>query len=139
MERIEFSSMLVRARETNGCGKNELCRRTGFTFHQLQRIENATNSYNMTIPIKYLSELQSFLVLKTNKKEYAIKSYDDFVKWMTSVRGDKYSQRSLAVAINCSRSAIVNAESGKSILGVDIFLKIIGLIGSQIKIEITNE
>ena len=57
MDRIEFSQMLVQAREDAGLGKNEMCRRTGYTFVQLQLLETKPNNFAMDKAFHYLESV----------------------------------------------------------------------------------
>ena len=63
MDRKTFSSLLVNQRENHNIGKNELCRMTGFTFLQLQRLESASNNFNMNLALRYLTSVNAALVL----------------------------------------------------------------------------
>lgn len=135
MNRQEFSQLLIEQREHQQCGKNELCRRTGFTFHQLQNIEKSKNNYNFNLITKYLSGIESqlFLVNKEGKQKL-ITSYDDFVSWMIATRSVNYSQRSLAQKIDVAYLTIANIERKATVISVDTFLKIAEALEVDIKI-----
>lgn len=136
MDRQKFSQLLINQREQQQCGKNELCRRIGFTFHQLQNIEQAKNNYNFNLIIKYLSGIQSQICLINNKSERKIiMSYDDFVSWMIVTRTIDYSQRSLAQKIGVAYLTIANIERKATVISVDTFLKIAEALEVEIKIE----
>lgn len=57
MTREEFSKHLLECREETQCSKNELCRRTGLSFQQLQRLENASNNFSIDNALLYLKKI----------------------------------------------------------------------------------
>ena len=63
MDRIEFSQMLVLARERIGLGKNEMCRQTGYTFVQLQLLETKPNNFAMNKAFHYLDSIGMILAI----------------------------------------------------------------------------
>lgn len=140
MDRNEFSSLLVAQREANNIGKNELCRLAEFTFLQLQRIESAGNNYNMGLAFRYLSVVKSCVCLQKGKKEWVLTEYNQFPKWLVKVRDGKFSLRKLALVADCSYSAVTNVEHGKTVISIDLFLKIIEVLGYNIEIKpiVTN-
>lgn len=140
MNRLEFSSLLVRQREAHKIGKNELCRITGFTFLQLQRIENADNNYNLGLVFCYLSALKSCMILKKDNEESYLAKYNQTTKWLVSARKEFFSQRALAEAIGMSYVMLARIETQKSNLTIDVFLKIAEILGYSIEIRpiVTN-
>ncbi len=135
MNRDTFSSLLVKQRENKNIGKNELCRMTGFTFLQLQRIENASNNFNMSLVFRYLDSVGASLSLCNDRHSYMLQEYGEYAQWLTNAREGLYSFRKLAEAANCSFSAIVNVERGKTVISIDSFLKLADTLGYTIKIE----
>jgi transcriptional regulator with XRE-family HTH domain len=134
MTRKEFSEKLVECRENAGCGKNELCRRTGFTFNQLQRLENASNNFLINNVFFYLKAIEVQLKLRNTakKKSVTIKEYKNIIDWLTKNRKPNYTQRSLAEKIECSHITIANIESEKSVVSVDIFLRLVDVLENLI-------
>lgn len=135
MDRKQFSLLLVKQREQKKIGKNELCRNAGFTFVQLQRIENASNNFNFNLICKYLEAVGAILVIKTPKNIFPISNYKQFVDWLINTRGDKLSVRKLADITGCSFSAIAHIEQGLTVISVDTFLKIVDAFGYELNIE----
>lgn len=135
MDRQEFSQLLMNQREQQQCGKNELCRRIGVTFHQLQNIEQSKNNYNFKLIIKYLSGIQSQICLINKSERKNIMSYDDFVSWVIAARSISYSQRSFAQKIHVAALTIANIERKATVISVDTFLKIAEALEVEIKIE----
>lgn len=139
MDRKDFSSRLVVQREANNLGKNELCRLTGFTFVQLQRLEKADNNYNMELVFRYLSVVRSSIILQKDKKEYCLTHYEQVPQWLSEARGEVLSLRKLAEIANCSYSAITNVEHGKTVISVDLFLKLIDVLGYSVEIKLVGQ
>lgn len=135
MNRNEFSSLLVIQREANNIGKNELCRSADFTFLQLQRIESAGNNYNMGLAFRYLAVVKSNVYLRKGKKEWCLTEYNQIPKWLAKARDGKFSLRKLAIAADCSYSAVTNVEHGKTVISIDLFLKIVEVLGYNIEIK----
>ncbi len=135
MNREEFSSFLVTQRELKNTGKNELCRITGFTFVQLQRLEGASNNYGLNLVCKYLEAINSAMLLIETTHQTTIKNYDQLIKWLIKVRKTKYSGRSLAEATGISYSMVARIETKKSILTIDAFLKIINALECSFEIK----
>lgn len=135
MDRITFSSLLVKQREKYNIGKNELCRMTGFTFLQLQRLESAANNFNMNLVFRYLDSVASVLTLCNENHSCTLQEYEEYATWLTNARNGLYSLRKLAEVANCSYSAITNVERGKTVISIDLFLKLADTLGYTIKIE----
>lgn len=135
MDRKTFSSLLVNQRENHNIGKNELCRMTGFTFLQLQRLESASNNFNMNLALRYLTSVNAALVLCNEESSCILQEYDEYAVWLANARNGFYSLRKLAEAANCSYSAITNVERGKTVISIDLFLKLADTLGYTIKIE----
>lgn len=136
MDRKEFSSLLVQQREAKNIGKNEMCRLTGFTFLQLQRIENAGNNYNMGLVFRYLSAAKLSMVLQKGNKEWVFVEYSKIPKWLSNTRDGKFSLRKLALAVGCTYSAVTNVEHEKTVISVDLFLKIVDIFECDIRIKL---
>lgn len=135
MDRKTFSEQLVRQRESAKIGKNELCRMTGFTFLQLQRIEGASNNYKMDLVLKYLKALGEKIVLTKGKTKKVIKANADIADWLKQARKGIFTQRSLANTIESSFVVIANLERGFRQFHIDMFLKLIDTFNYNIKIE----
>jgi len=124
--------MLVEAREKAGCGKNELCRRTGFTFLQLQRIENASNNYKLELPIKYLASVGYALRLIYKGETVQLNQYDDLLPFFKKVRSGMGSLSEVASKVGCAKQSISNIEVHRTIVHIDLLLQLFEFM--QIKI-----
>lgn len=135
MDRKEFCDLLVRSREEAGIGKNEMCRRTGFTFVQLQLIEVKSNNFAMDKALHYLNNLDMCLCLEKGGEYQKILSIASISNWLKNAREGKYSQRALALEIGCTYSTIANIERGSNKVTIDKFLRLTDKLGYTIKIE----
>lgn len=137
MNREEFSLMLSNQRKSSGCPMKKICFALNVMPTTIYRMEGGKNSYNMSLPIKYLQSLGAYMSFKINSKKYAIKEYADIIKCISIARENAFSQQGLASYLGISRTYLANVESLNTIIGVDIFLRIASAL--KITIEINNE
>ena len=135
MDRIEFSQMLVLARERIGLGKNEMCRQTGYTFVQLQLLETKPNNFAMNKAFHYLDSIGMILAIDKDGNSTKLNDIESIATWLKAARNGIYSQRSLAEAVGCTYPTIANIERGSNKVTVDNFLKLADTLGYTIKIE----
>ena len=135
MDRIEFSQMLVLARERIGLGKNEMCRQTGYTFVQLQLLETKPNNFAMNKAFHYLDSIGMILAIDKDGNSTKLNDIESIATWLKAARNGIYTQRSLAEAVGCTYPTIANIERGSNKVTVDNFLKLADSLGYTIKIE----
>lgn len=135
MNRIEFSQMLVQARENANIGKNEMCRQTGFTFVQLQLLEVKPNNFSMDKAFHYLDCIGMALSIEKENDCSVLHDIPSIAAWLKDARKGTYTQRSLAEAVGCTYPTIANIERGSNKVTVDNFLKLADILGYTIKIE----
>ena len=135
MDRIEFSQMLVLARERIGLGKNEMCRQTGYTFVQLQLLETKPNNFAMNKAFHYLDSIGMILSIDKDGNSTKLNDIESIATWLKAARNGIYTQRSLAEAVGCTYPTIANIERGSNKVTVDNFLKLADILGYTIKIE----
>ena len=138
MKKEEFSQLLVSNREEAGCSKNEMCRRIGLLFHQLQRIENASNNYVITHVFSYLAAINCIIVLYSENftQRFSIKNKQDFVLAFKAMRKlNQLSQIKAAEKIGVIPGVITGIESRDVNTSIDKFLQCIYGLGYQVKIE----
>ncbi|WP_455945247.1 helix-turn-helix domain-containing protein [Leyella stercorea] len=135
MDRIEFSQMLVLARERIGLGKNEMCRQTGYTFVQLQLLETKPNNFAMNKAFHYLDSIGMILAIDKDGNSTKLNDIESIATWLKTARNGIYTQRSLAEAVGCTYPTIANIERGSNKVTVDNFLKLADTLGYTIKIE----
>lgn len=140
MTRKEFSNQLVKSREEANCGKNELCRRTGFTFQQLQRLENASNNFSIDNVIKYLDAIEYDLFITKDKKMLLFDNRESFANHFKILRNEcDLSQRDFANKVGLSYSVIAGIEYGNKNTAIDNILLCLEGLGCQIIIKKKNE
>lgn len=135
MDRIEFSQMLVLARERIGLGKNEMCRQTGYTFVQLQLLETKPNNFAMNKAFHYLDSIGMILSIDKDGNSTKLNDIESIATWLKAARNGIYTQRSLAEAVGCTYPTIANIERSSNKVTVDNFLKLADTLGYTIKIE----
>ena len=135
MDRIEFSQMLVLARERIGLGKNEMCRQTGYTFVQLQLLETKPNNFAMNKAFHYLDSIGMILAIDKDGNSTKLNDIESIATWLKAARNGIYTQRSLAEAVGFTYPTIANIERGSNKVTVDNFLKLADTLGYTIKIE----
>lgn len=135
MDRIEFSQMLVLARERIGLGKNEMCRQTGYTFVQLQLLETKPNNFAMNKAFHYFDSIGMILAIDKDGNSTKLNDIESIATWLKAARNGIYTQRSLAEAVGCTYPTIANIERGSNKVTVDNFLKLADTLGYTIKIE----
>lgn len=137
MNREEFSLMLSNQRKSSGCPMKKICFALNVMPTTIYRMEGGKNSYNMSLPVKYLQSLGSCMSFKINNKRYLIREYADIIKCILIARENEFSQQGLASCLGISRTYLANVESLNTVIGVDIFLRITSVL--KITIEINNE
>ncbi len=125
MNREEFSQKLVECRESVGCGKLEMCRRSGLLYKQLNIIERANMNYTANNLFKYLHAIQHVIKINIpNKGVYIVSSRQAFKGVFVEMRSNlNLSQDKSSKQAGISRSAITGIESETMNFTIDIFLK----------------
>ena len=80
----------------------------------------------------------NYLNLYKNDRQsvYHIQSFDDLKNTIILLRQEQnLSQRKLAEQAGCGHITIANFERNKNTITIDVFLKIIDVLGYQLKIE----
>lgn len=135
MDRIEFSTILKYKRESLGISKYKISKDTGLTALQLNRIEDAANSYSMGNIFKYLGVIGCNICLYKGKRTNVLNSIEDFASWVTKRRGKNMTMYALGKQIGSNVVTITRIETKQTIVGVDLFLKIVEAFGWELKIE----
>lgn len=135
MKRIDFCKLLINTRQNAGVGKNEMCRLAGFTFNQLQLLEDKPNNFAIKKAINYLAALHHVIVLSNSKSMTQITSAERFALWLKQTRNGIYLQRELADVVGCSYRTIANIEQHSNIPTIDVFLKILEALKYNIEIK----
>lgn len=138
MERLDFSKILSCSRTSLSVGKNELCRKAGFNFNQLQRLESAYNNFNMELAFRYMDALGCCLYIqeKGPGRDVKIESYDDLLKWLQSKRKmTDLTVAAIAEMTGYSATSISNVDNGRQAITIDLFLGMANAFNCNIQIK----
>jgi transcriptional regulator with XRE-family HTH domain len=142
MTREEFCKQLIDCRKASGVKMKDMCFAMGVMPTTIYRLESAKNSFSIDNVFMYLKAIECQMSLKNSSKKnksFAINKYQDIIDWLVKSRKPDYTQRSLAERIDCSHITIANYESGKNIIGVDIFLRIIDALEFTVELKSKTE
>lgn len=139
MTRKEFSEKLVKCREEAQCGKNEICRRTGMTFNQLQRIENASNNFSIDNILLYLKSIDYGIYIHKNNYEYFLFDNREILsnKLNTYRKELKMPLRDFSIFVGVSLSVIRGIEDGNKNTAIDSLLLCIDKLNCKLEIRKT--
>jgi DNA-binding XRE family transcriptional regulator len=103
----------------------------------IYRLESEKNNSSLDKVIQYLNaiNLKISLVNKKTNERFLISQYKDVINWLTNSRKPDYTQRSLAEKVSCSYIAIAHIESEKSVVSVDIFLRLVDSLGFEVELS----
>lgn len=135
MTREQFCNNLLEHRKTSGVKMRDICFAMNVMPTAIYRLENGKNNFSMDKAIGYLSAINHRIYLIKEKIEFEIIKYEDIVRWVIQARLKIHTQRELATKIECTNATIANTELGKSIVSVDIFLRLVEALGYSINIQ----
>ena len=144
MDRYEFCHILTSARKASKTKMKQLCVALDIMPSGINIIEKGGVNFNLERVLTYLDTIKHFIILEPKNKEFLIKGYDDLfiisnyndaVKFIKTTREGKYSQRAIAEMIGNSCNNIVDIETKKHIMGIDTFLKIVDVLGYELRVE----
>lgn len=138
MNRLDFCGLLLEAKNKSGINTSDLSFAIKMQWSTLRRFEKGTHSFGMKKAIEYLDIVHGKICLMQNKKKEIISDYNKLIEWEVRERSKTYTQRSLAEKVGCSYVNLANIESGKSVMSVDIFLKIVDALGFAVDIKTTG-
>lgn len=121
-----------------GIGKNELCRRAGFNFNQLQRLETAFNNFKMELVFKYLNSIGHCIYLQSTRPERLskIECYDDLFNWVQNKRKESnLTVAAFAEMTGFSPASISNIDNKRQVITVDLFLAMCEAFNFNIQIK----
>lgn len=135
MDRLEFCNILAEAKENSGKTTSEISFAMKMLLPTLRRFEKGEHNFNVKKVMEYLNVINNQLVLISTTNKEVCRNYDEIVLWIKNTREGEFSQRKLAEAIQSSHITIANVERQVSIISIDVFLKIVQVLGYEIKIE----
>ena len=136
MNREEFCKILRVCRQQSGYKIKEMCFKLNTMPTDIYRLEGGTNNFLLNRIMDYLSTVGYVICLQDVKSnKLMLVNYDMVVEWLIHARTGKYSQRALAEQIGRSYVTIANVERNKTNMSIDIFLKIVDVLGYTVTIE----
>ena len=135
MNRTEFCEMAQAHRKQSGVPAKQICFAMNTMPTDIYRIEKGYSNTNLNKIIDFLKATNGAIELSNDNDCFVIDNYSSFVEWLINIRtSNNYTQRSLADAAGCSYAAIANTERQNNVLSIDVFLKLMGVLGYTIKI-----
>lgn len=135
MERIEFCELMVEAKKRSGISTSQVSFELKMLLPSLRRLEKGIHNFSVSKAIDYLHSINGYIQLHKNKTIYSIMQYEDIVQWLINERKDNYTKHALTQKTGCANGTIGNIESGKSVMSIDIFLRLSEVLGFSITIE----
>ena len=131
MDRLEFSGLLINTREAECVSKNQMCRLMGIMFTNLQRLERGNNNYNIKTIVAYLDALGYCISLSG----ILCCSYHDVILCIIDMRHKlQHTVRSLTALLQYSYASYSRIENERTLLNIDLFLRIVDVLGLELKI-----
>lgn len=135
MNRLDFCKLMEQAKIASGISASEISFSMRMLLPTLRRFEKGKHNFTLVKVMEYLKVLHAKLVIYNKESTITVDEYSQLVEWVVSARKDSYSQRKLAEAIGVSYVMLARVESHKSSLSIDVFLKIVEVLGYNIKIK----
>ena len=135
MTREDFCNLLADTKAKIGLTTTDISFDMRMQLSTLNRLEKGKTNFSVQKIIEYVKCLKANLCLYKKNKSTKIYEYDDVISFIKKARKGIYSQRDLAKEIGCTHSTIANIESNISIVSIDVFLKILEVLGYELKIE----
>ncbi|MGN1218823.1 MAG: helix-turn-helix domain-containing protein [Phocaeicola sp.] len=135
MNRLDFCKLMEQAKTASGIPASEISFSMKMLMPTLRRFEKGEHNFSLVKVMEYLKVLHAQLVIYNDKSTVACTEYSQLIAWLVSARKDGYPQRKLAEVIGISYVMLARIESNKSSLSIDIFLKIIEVLGYSVNIK----
>lgn len=135
MNRLDFCKLMEQVKIASGISASEISFSMRMLLPTLRRFEKGKHNFTLVKVMEYLKVLHAKLVIYNKESTITVDEYSQLVEWVVSARKDSYSQRKLAEAIGVSYVMLARVESHKSSLSIDVFLKIVEVLGYNIKIK----
>lgn len=134
MNRQEFCELMAKAKAESGVGTTELALKMKMQPSPLRRFERGINNFNLEKLFNYLNALGCVLVLSNDKQTYH-NSYESIPDWIASHRKQNAPLREFAEKIGCSFEGLSRAENRKTVISIDLFLKITNYLNVTVNIS----
>lgn len=135
MDRLEFCKLMEQAKASSNLPPSEISFSMKMLMPTLRRFEKGEHNFSMTKVMEYLKVLHAKLMIYKSSSKKDFINYEQLISWLVSERKKSFSQRTLAEAVGMSYVMLARVESQKSNLTIDVFLKIIDVLGYSIEIK----
>ena len=135
MNRLDFCKLMEEAKIASGISASEISFSMKMLLATLRRFERGKHNFSLVKVMEYLKVIYAQLVIYNDQSSVTITEYNQLIDWVVSARKGRYSQQKLAEAIGFSRVMLARVESQKGVLTIDVLLKIINILGYNIKIK----
>ena len=138
MNRLNFCSMLEKAREKSGKTTSEMSYDLRMPPQNIRRIERGLFNFRMDRCLNYLNYIGYYIYITNNVEDVAIEKYEDILEWFSENKG-KSSRPSIASDLGVDRSYIRLIENGQHKISVDLFLKLADMFSFDITLSPYDE
>lgn len=136
MNRLDFCKLMEQAKIASGIPASEISFSMKMLMPTLRRFEKGEHNFSLVKVMEYLQVLHAQLVIYNEKSIVVVTEYSQLIEWLVSARKNGYTQRKLAEAIGISYVMLARIESNKSSLSIDVYLKIIEVLGYSVNIKL---
>lgn len=136
MNRLDFCKLMEQAKIASGIPASEISFSMKMLMPTLRRFEKGEHNFSLVKVMEYLQVLHAQLVIYNEKSTVVVTEYSQLIEWLVSARKNDYTQRKLAEAIGISYVMLARIESNKSSLSIDVYLKIIEVLGYSVNIKL---
>ena len=136
MNRLDFCKLMEQAKIASGIPASEISFSMKMLMPTLRRFEKGEHNFSLVKVMEYLQVLHAQLVIYNEKLTVVVTEYSQLIEWLVSARKNGYTQRKLAEAVGISYVMLARIESNKSSLSIDVYLKIIEVLGYSVNIKL---
>lgn len=136
MNRLDFCKLMEQAKIASGIPASEISFSMKMLMPTLRRFEKGEHNFSLVKVMEYLQVLHAQLVIYNEKSTVVVTEYNQLIEWLVSARKNGYTQRKLAEAVGISYVMLARIESNKSSLSIDVYLKIIEVLGYSVNIKL---
>lgn len=136
MNRLDFCKLMEQAKIASGILASEISFSMKMLMPTLRRFEKGEHNFSLVKVMEYLQVLHAQLVIYNEKSTVVVTEYSQLIEWLVSARKNGYTQRKLAEAVGISYVMLARIESNKSSLSIDVYLKIIEVLGYSVNIKL---
>ena len=136
MNREEFCKIITDIRKRSSIKMKDICFQMGVMPTAVYRLEKGSSNFEMGNMMSYIKALHHTLVIRNEQHSYHTNDAQELGCILALIRKEKkISQRALAEKTGYVYSTIVKIESKKTVISIDTLLKIVDVLGYDIKIE----